>query len=158
MRRARFKHAPNIMKNITPILRKSKVEPTFSTTKLGDPLGNPKDKIANTEKPGVYKISCNTCDQVYIGQTKRTFSKRYKEHFSHVKYNRPEKSAVAQHVLECDHLIDTNSLRLVKQINYGYELDAWESLYMRKNKEKLMNIESSPVNSPLINIVIDSFD
>ena len=31
-------------------------------------------------KSDVYKLNCNDCDAVYIGQTGRSFKKRHKEH------------------------------------------------------------------------------
>ncbi|KAJ8958672.1 hypothetical protein NQ318_016397 [Aromia moschata] len=55
-------------------------------------LGNPKDKLDNNEKSGIYEISCKDCDQKYIGQTKRSILTRFKEHMAHLKYDRTEKS------------------------------------------------------------------
>ena len=31
-------------------------------------------------KSGVYKLNCNDCDAIYIGQTGRSFKKRHIEH------------------------------------------------------------------------------
>ncbi|KAJ8936242.1 hypothetical protein NQ318_006168 [Aromia moschata] len=69
-------------------------------------LGNPKDKIDNNEKSGIYEISCKDCDQKYIGQTKRSILTRFKEHMAHLKYGRTEKSCVAQHDFDNNHRID----------------------------------------------------
>ncbi|KAJ8941785.1 hypothetical protein NQ318_006821 [Aromia moschata] len=66
-------------------------------------LGNPKDKINNNEKSGIYEISCKDCDQKYIGQTKRSILTRFKEHMAHLKYGRTEKSCVAQHAFYNNH-------------------------------------------------------
>ncbi|KAJ8956727.1 hypothetical protein NQ318_014082, partial [Aromia moschata] len=62
-----------------------------SKNKLQTFLGNPKDKINNNEKSGIYEISCKDCDQKYIGQTKRSILTRFKEHMAHLKYGRTEK-------------------------------------------------------------------
>ncbi len=48
-------------------------------------LVHPKDKIETCDKTGVvYKITCNNCDQIYIGETGRKLSVRMKEHRSEV--------------------------------------------------------------------------
>ncbi|KAJ8946277.1 hypothetical protein NQ318_023128 [Aromia moschata] len=77
-------------------------------------LGNPKDKINNNEKSGIYEISCKDCDQKYIGQTKRSILTRFKEHMAHLKYGRTEKSCVAQHAFDNNHRIDINNLELIR--------------------------------------------
>ena len=36
----------------------------------------------------IYLITCNTCKKQYIGETKRTFETRIKEHLADIKHNR----------------------------------------------------------------------
>ncbi|KAJ8961534.1 hypothetical protein NQ318_014785, partial [Aromia moschata] len=91
-------------------------------------LGNPKDKIDNNEKSGIYEISCKDCDQKYIGQTKRSILTRFKEHPAHLKYSRTEKSCVAQHAFDNNHRIYINILKLIRNVTNSRELDAFESL------------------------------
>ena len=43
---------------------------------------------------GVYKINCEKCDMVYIGETGRTFKTRINEHEKSMK-NKDEKSPLA---------------------------------------------------------------
>ena len=44
------------------------------------------DKVEKMDKAGViYKIKCNDCSTVHIGQTGRSLSKRCYEHLSRVK-------------------------------------------------------------------------
>ncbi|KAJ8951751.1 hypothetical protein NQ318_012602, partial [Aromia moschata] len=87
-----------------------------SKNKLQTLLGNPKDKIDNNEKSGIYEISCKDCDQKYIGQTKRSILTRFKEHMAHLKYGRTEKSCVAQHASDNNHRIDINNLKLIRNL------------------------------------------
>ena len=54
-----------------------------NTNNLSSQLINNKlDKIEKINKSGIYKLSinCSNCDTIYIGQTGRSFKKRYKEH------------------------------------------------------------------------------
>ncbi|KAJ8954527.1 hypothetical protein NQ318_000760, partial [Aromia moschata] len=91
-------------------------------------LGNPKDKIDNNEKSGIYEISCNDYDQKYIGQTKRSILTRFKEHMAHLKYGRTEKSCVAQHAFDNNHRIDINNLKSIRNVTNSRQLDAFKSL------------------------------
>jgi hypothetical protein len=43
-------------------------------------------------------MTCQSCHKVYIGQTGRTLTTRYKEHISNIGYSK-EDSAFAQHIL-----------------------------------------------------------
>ncbi len=69
-------------------------------------LTKPKDSIPTLKKTGVvYRIPCKDCDVQYIGQTGRALGARRNEHERAVRLRRTEKSALAQHVMEFDHLI-----------------------------------------------------
>jgi hypothetical protein len=59
-----------------------------------------KDKSEQLEKSGIYEIKCDGFNAVYIGQTKRSVSVRFGEHFRHIRYNHPNLSNVACNVLE----------------------------------------------------------
>ena len=74
-----------------------------------------KDQINHNEKSNlVYKVSCQNCAFVYIGQTKRDLKSRIKEHQRTIKFQRPEKSALCQHSMENDHLIDWSEVKILK--------------------------------------------
>lgn len=103
-------------------------------------------------KSGIYQISCNDCNELYIGQTSRNINKRFDEHQKHIAKNRPTKSAVAAHALENNHTCTAENLSLVKQVNTKYKLDAYESIYMDRNNGVLMNTMDAPVRSNLIKI------
>ncbi|KAJ8951643.1 hypothetical protein NQ318_012314, partial [Aromia moschata] len=116
-------------------------------------LGNPKDKINNNEKSGIYEISCKDCDQKYIGQTKRSILTRFNEHMAHLKYGRTEKSCVAQHAFENNHRIDINNLKLIRNVTNSRQLDAFESLEIIKCNNS-MNKDNGPIpTSPLFALI-----
>lgn len=62
-----------------------------------------KDAIG-LKAPGIYRIPCE-CGMVYIGQSGRSIDRRLKEHERHIRLLQPDKSAVAEHSLEHDHII-----------------------------------------------------
>lgn len=88
------------------------------------------------KKSGIYKIKCEKCEKEYIGQSKGSILKRYKEHCNHIKNNESYKSSVAEHVLENSHSIQIDGLKLLKSVNKSNELDANESLLIYKSKDR----------------------
>ena len=60
-----------------------------------------KDRVDRSQDPGViYKISCNDCSKVYIGETGRTAKVRVSEHEVNAHNGHPERSVVAAHAWE----------------------------------------------------------
>jgi len=39
---------------------------------------------------GIYRLQCNTCSKVYIGQSGRAIITRFKEHLRYIKNNDPQ--------------------------------------------------------------------
>lgn len=145
-----FNYIPQITNKLKSIYKKQNLQLVFNNNnKLQNLLHNPKDKIETNNKSGIYKITCNNCDKIYIGQTKRSIITRFKEHRAHIIYNRPSKSAVANHAISNNHNIDIDNLTLIKHITNKNQLDAWESIHIFKNKLILMNDDDAPIVSPL---------
>ena len=91
--------------------------------KLGNILSSHKDRIDPFERQGaVYEIPCKNCNLVYVGETKRSFRTRIKEHIRDVR-NATTKSivenstALCKHAITLDHELDWENskvLRLLK--------------------------------------------
>lgn len=128
------------------------VQITFKTkNKLKNKLPNPKDRIEDENNSGIYEIKCDNCGVKYIGQTRRNLKTRFKEHLSHIKFDREEKSAVAKHCLNNSHSISSKNSKLLKPISSSKTLNAWETYYINKTEETLMNNDSGPIqNSSLL--------
>lgn len=96
-------------------------------------LGNPKDKIEEKQKSGIYSVTCAECDSVYIGQTIRSVETRVKEHFAHARNSGKGKSAVADLMWDELHVkTSMDNAKLIKPIHNNYLMDAWESLHIHK--------------------------
>lgn len=136
----------SVTRNLNSIFKEQDLQIAFkSGSSLKSLLGSAKDKIEVDQKSGIYEITCKDCNQKYVGQTRRSISTRYKEHIAHFRYNRPEKSSVARHIFDTGHGMPTDSLRLVKTVHNFRELDSYESIYIHRNRCKLMNSDYGPI-------------
>ena len=59
-------------------------------------------------------MPCFSCNFVYIGQTKRSLKSRLAEDKLVIKNQQPEKSALCEHYMQFDRLIDWNNSKNLK--------------------------------------------
>ena len=65
---------------------------------LGHIFAKPKDPVTKEQRTdAIYSIPCNDCDNEYIGQVKRQFGTRLKEHRKAVIFCKKENSALSEH-------------------------------------------------------------
>ena len=70
-------------------------------------LVHPKDKVDRLDQAGVvYKIQCNDCPDVYVGETERRLNARYKEHHR-------SSSPVGLHMEQRRHSMDESSVSVL---------------------------------------------
>lgn len=138
-------------KKLRPILRKFGFELVFTSrnNQLQTLLGSTKDPIDSLYKSGVYQITCDHCNKIYIGQTKRTLNTRFKEHVAEVTKAHKDtekghvhhfKSKVAEHIYNEQHFLNTKNIKLLRHISNPWKLDVAESIEIfKQNHNKLLN-------------------
>jgi hypothetical protein len=72
-----------------------------STTPLKPPHTQPPNIY---DRSRIYELTCPDCSKKYIGQTGRSFSVHFKEHFREFSKNNT-KSKFSEHLLQCHHSI-----------------------------------------------------
>lgn len=147
--RVALSYVPEITGKIKNIFHSYKMDIVHTNqNKLSNLLGTTKDKTADLQKSGIYKIECGDCDEIYIGQTKRKIEQRIKEHKYSIRCNHAYSSAYAAHVLENNHFSEC-SVSLVHTINDYRQLDAYESYEILRD-DNVMNLDNGNIESPLI--------
>jgi len=78
----------------------------------------PRDHTPPHNQWGLYQLTCNMCNLLYVGQTSRSLSIRYKEHIRYTGSNNPQ-SAYALHILQNRHEYGPmdNTMTVLKHIN-----------------------------------------
>lgn len=134
------------------LFKKVNLAPVFvSKNKVKNFICNNKDKIEILNKSGIYSIECS-CGYKYVGQSRRAIDVRWVEHNKNIARNEPEKSSVAYHYLEyIDHDLNKNNFKMEKVVSDPYKLNAYETIYMKKNSHRLMNTQPPPIESILFN-------
>ena len=123
---------------------------TSRNNQLQTMLGTTKDTIETLEKPGIYKVTCEDCDMIYIGQTKRRLKTRLNEHLN--LYTKPAlaqikkglqphfQSAVTEHIITQGHNINAEDATIIRHITRQSKLDVAESIEIYKeDQSQLLN-------------------
>ena len=109
-------YVQGITEKIRRILKEAGIKVAMKPArKIAKFLPSPKDPLSIEDRSClIYQVPCADCDYVYIGQTKRDLNTRLAEHKRSIKFQRPEKSALCEHVLNCDHKINWNCSQILK--------------------------------------------
>jgi hypothetical protein len=86
-------------------------------------------------KSGVYKLTCQTCEGSYVGQSGRKIIERIKEHEAAWRNQKKGHSSFADHLIEYDHQFNPDCIDLIHECNKGYKLNLLETLEINRNKE-----------------------
>ena len=80
----------------------------------------------------VYQIFCRDCNALYVGKTGRSVRTRKREHADAVKTFSTKKSALSQHVMDFDHRIDWDNVKLLKSESHAYRGRVAESFLINQ--------------------------
>nr|XP_022905894.1 uncharacterized protein LOC111417759 [Onthophagus taurus] len=101
-----------------------------SNNTIGQLLLNNKDKINKLDNNGIYKLTCDTCQATYIGETGRSLRTRIKEH------KNQQKSNFGRHLIfNKNHQFDENkNATIIHYRNKGNVMEALENYEINKFK------------------------
>ena len=92
-------------------------------------FSKPKDPITNEQlTDSFYSIPCNGCYHKYIGQTKRHFGTRLKEHQRAVSFCKRKNSALSEHTCLINHTIGWDNSKIITSYRCYHQrlcLEAW---------------------------------
>ena len=148
---------PLISEKISHIFKKYNINisyKTINTTKIK--LTNKDKNTDNMKCSGVYKLDC-ACGSSYIGRTTRTFERRLYEHKHSFKYNLPQNSAFAAHLLQNQHSFINSTFKPIKIIHDKRIIDIWEHLEIYKSfhgSERLVNEQIPDIDNPLFKVYL----
>ena len=78
-------HSP-LIRRITNLFKQTNVKIGFrATNTIQQQLNSKKQK--HNDPCGIYKLKCNTCNKVYVGQSGRAIGIRFKEHIRYIRSN-----------------------------------------------------------------------
>lgn len=155
----------HITKPLRAKLRNFGIDLVFSSrnNQLKSLLGSTKDPINVLGKAGVYKISCPHCEDVYIGQTRRTLEKRFKEHIAEINKAKKDmdkglhydfRSKVAEHIFSKGHDLTKDNINILRNVSSPWKLDVAESLEIYKHDQStLLNRDQGNGYSRLFGIL-----
>ena len=149
-----FKYFSPIIRRITNLFKDTNLNIAFKPyntirqqlTEKGD----------NNNPSGIYKLQCNTCKDVYIGQSGRAISICYKEHIRYIRTNSLT-SAYATHILHNNHEYGTakDTIQILKKCHKGMRMNCWEAMFIQTYHQDGTLITEQQVNeyNPLFELV-----
>jgi hypothetical protein len=92
-----------------------------------------------------YEIKIN-CPSKYIGETGRDFLTRANEHLVAIRRNAVLRSPVALHMIENDHQVNMQSIKLIEKEQRKYYRKFKEAIYIRQTVDRMNISRGLPVN------------
>ena len=101
-----------------------------ASNNLNRMLCNTKQCIPDIAKSGVYKISCETCNKFYIGQTGRSLKERFSDHLHR------NASSMYKHLTQSNHKTTINSMILLHNAPKSKKLNILEELEIARHQKR----------------------
>ena len=129
---ATFTYFGKMTNLITRIFKNTDVKIAYRTrNSLGSQLGIKPPEIDIYSRSGIYKLNCQDCGKKYVGQTGRSFTKRFKEHLHSYRTNNTN-SNFAQHLNENNHNMGTKeeTMEIIHFQQKGKHLNTMEKFHI----------------------------
>lgn len=120
---------------------------------LRNMLESAKNLLDPKNHKGVYSIPCS-CGKVYIGETRRSFGIRLKEHINDITRNRSEKSGLAEHACFSSHYIYMEQAKLVHKEDHYLKIRVKEAIEIERSSNNMNrddDLKLSSTSKPLLN-------
>lgn len=128
-------YVPGLADALEKQLRKTKANITFAMKplkKLQETFTNMKTKIKKPVVGCVYKVECEKCDMIYVGETERSLETRMREHKNDIKR---EKTKIENYVTRSmkESFPDITTYRTRTQINAQQTFENQAYIHMKLN-------------------------
>lgn len=111
--------------------------------KLNQFYSKKKDPIPDSELSDVvYKIDCNDCSAVYIGETAQRLKTRMQQHKSTVNTTTAPKTALAKHAKDNGHVFDFDGVTILERNRFKRKLQICEVNHIIFNQDNACNFKS----------------
>jgi hypothetical protein len=142
-----FTYAGHYIRKITKLFKDTNLRIAYRTSSTLDKILKETHKMNPYEQSGIYRLICQSCHKVYIGQTGRTLSIRYKEHIRNIRSNKDD-SAFEQHILDNQHQYGpmTTIMKIVEQAKKGTIMNIKENFHIYQQNKLNMLIEEQKAN------------
>ena len=105
----------------------------------------------------VYWLTCNDCDQTYIGETGSTVSTRTKEHASYVRIGRFNMSAVADNAIIHQHSLSFKNVQIVEDEPRAARGRVKAPLQIRTEKNQMNKDKGLELDRSVLQLVLFEF-
>jgi hypothetical protein len=126
-----FTYSGHYIRKVTKLFTDTHLKIAYKTTSTLDNLLKEKQETNQYEQSGIYKLTCQSCQKVYIGQTGRKLSTRYKEHIRSIRLNKDD-SAFEQRILNKQHQYGPMNtiMKMVEQAKKGNIMNIKENFHI----------------------------
>jgi hypothetical protein len=119
-----------------------------------------KEKKGKYNQSGVYQLQCTDCSKKYIGQTRRTFETRFKEHMRGIR-NNGQNSKFDQHILDTRHEYETieKTIKILHIKKKGQMLDTYERFHIYEISKQDLQLYNNymEICNPIYNTIISAY-
>ena len=137
-------YIPKLSESIKFVLKSHGIKTVFKPPQKIDNLLSSHMNMVDAERRQcvVYEIKCADCNQYYIGETKRWFVSRKKEHMRDVRLMKRDSTALSKHAIQSEHEIDWENSEILDLENDYAKRKFIESYFINSQNNCLNHRDS----------------